>query len=381
MQIAFIAAFDPRQQADRADGMFVHRIVVVHIELHLRDHTPEIQNEAAEHARLAHPAQHRFGVTAAGQDIHEQLVGTRITAHRRIDQPGIAMRLAHGFGMDFHAFAVGHMEQFDQADRVFCKEVVAVRRHFVGNHRKGTDLAPGAAPCAQLGKKAQPLRRPLVIQLGQKYAGQRSHLPRVEKEHLHEAFDRALARPVGKIHPQRHFALQIKRQPVFGPVGDHVQVAAHRPEKVFGPAERAVFQPGQQADVDQFRRIAHLVDIFADPVQRVQIAQAALALFHIGFDDIAAVAQAFVPLVAFGQLLFDKLALGAGGNIDPEPTLRLFVQGPVAPHIAAFQQRGADRHVGFGLAHHFIERPARMADLQPQIPQEIQDRLDHLFAP
>ena len=53
------------------------------------------------------------------------------------------------------------------------------------------------------------------------------------------------------------------------------------------------------------------MDIFADPVERVQIAQAALAFLQIGFDDIAAVAQSLVPLVALGQLVGNELALGA----------------------------------------------------------------------
>jgi hypothetical protein len=56
----------------------------------------------------------------------------------------------------------------------------------------------------------------------------------------------------------------------------------------------------EQSNVDQSRRVSgHLVDIFADPVKRVQIAQSALAIFHIWFDHIAAVAHTLVALVAF----------------------------------------------------------------------------------
>jgi hypothetical protein len=69
------------------------------------------------------------------------------------------------------------------------------------------------------------------------------------------------------------------------------------------------------------RTVADLVDILADPVERVQIAQAALALLDVGFDDIAAVAQPLVPLVALGQLLGHELALGAGHHFGPEAGL------------------------------------------------------------
>ena len=60
--VAQLALLDPRQQADRADGVLVDRIMVVHVELHLRDDAAEIGHEAAEHAGLVHPAQHRLGI-------------------------------------------------------------------------------------------------------------------------------------------------------------------------------------------------------------------------------------------------------------------------------------------------------------------------------
>ena len=56
------ALFDACQQADGADAMLIHRIMVVHIELHLRHDATEIRYKASEHCRLIHPAQHRFRV-------------------------------------------------------------------------------------------------------------------------------------------------------------------------------------------------------------------------------------------------------------------------------------------------------------------------------
>ena len=61
MVLLEVAAFDLGQQADRPDRMLVHRIMVVHVELHLRDDASEIGNETAEHARLVHPAKHQLG--------------------------------------------------------------------------------------------------------------------------------------------------------------------------------------------------------------------------------------------------------------------------------------------------------------------------------
>ena len=48
---------------------------------------------------------------------------------------------------------------------------------------------------------------------------------------------------------------------------------------------------------------------------------------------------------------------------------------------AGFQQAGADRHVGLGLPHALVHRPDGMADLQPQVPQDIEHMLKHLLHP
>ncbi len=69
-------ALDPRQQADRPDRMLVDRIMMVHVELHLRDDAAEIGNEAAEDTGLVHPAQHRLPDRApTGQHVEKKRVG------------------------------------------------------------------------------------------------------------------------------------------------------------------------------------------------------------------------------------------------------------------------------------------------------------------
>ena len=42
------------------------------------------------------------------------------------------------------------------------------------------------------------------------------------------------------------------------------------------------------------------MDVLADPVESVEVAQAPLAFLDIGLDEVAAVAQPFVALVALG---------------------------------------------------------------------------------
>ena len=59
------AALDLGEHADAAQQMLVHRVVVVHVELHHRDDAAEGGHEAAEHAGLVHAPQHGLGVVLA----------------------------------------------------------------------------------------------------------------------------------------------------------------------------------------------------------------------------------------------------------------------------------------------------------------------------
>src|SRR3546814_15314643 len=93
MVVVKLAAFDLSKQPDRADRMFVHRIMVVYVISHLGHATPEIGYEAAEYARLVHPAQHRFRVARARQHIEEQGVRPRIAPDAGLDPPDTPDRL------------------------------------------------------------------------------------------------------------------------------------------------------------------------------------------------------------------------------------------------------------------------------------------------
>jgi hypothetical protein len=55
--------------ADGADQVLVHRVVVVHVELHQGDDLAEIGHELAEHAALVHLAQDALHRARRGQDL------------------------------------------------------------------------------------------------------------------------------------------------------------------------------------------------------------------------------------------------------------------------------------------------------------------------
>ena len=86
-RVIVAAALDLRQHADAAQQVLVHRIVVIHVELHHGDDLAEGRHEAAEHAGFVHPPQHGFRVVLRGQDLEEQPVGFLVLAQvwRRSD--------------------------------------------------------------------------------------------------------------------------------------------------------------------------------------------------------------------------------------------------------------------------------------------------------
>ncbi len=186
---------------------------------------------------------------------------------------------------------------------------------------------------------------------------------------FHEPLDPAGAGAVGIAHALGQAGLQIERHALFGALGQIVQVEPHRPEKivVFGEVARLVFR--QHAVGDQLGDIVDPISVFGDPEQRLKIAQTALAVFEVGFDQVAAVAQFFVPGVTLGQLAVDEFDRRAGDDAVLEGLAEFEEQRLIAPQIARLEQRRADGQVLLGEAHAVVGRARRVADLDPQIPQ------------
>src|SRR3546814_6548770 len=86
MIIIEAAFFDLRQQAHGPDGMLVHGVMVVHVELHLGDHAAEIGNESTENRSFVHPAKHSFGIAGRRQHLHEESVGPLIITDVRSEE-------------------------------------------------------------------------------------------------------------------------------------------------------------------------------------------------------------------------------------------------------------------------------------------------------
>ena len=142
---------------------------------------------------------------------------------------------------------------------------------------------------------------------------------------------------VGVAEPHRDLALDVEGQALLGAAGDEMHVAAHRPEEILAAAEQAVFLAVEHAALDQFLGLAHAVDVFGDPEQRVQVAQAALAVLDVGLDQIARLAGAAVALLALGELGGDEFGAGALHDLLVEARDQLVEQRAVAEQKARLQ--------------------------------------------
>jgi hypothetical protein len=80
------AVLDVRQNADGADQMLVHGVVMVHVELHHGHDLAEVRHESAEHACFVHAPQGRFGVFVRAQHCQEDAVGFGVVAQLVVNE-------------------------------------------------------------------------------------------------------------------------------------------------------------------------------------------------------------------------------------------------------------------------------------------------------
>ena len=219
------------------------------------------------------------------------------------------------------------------------------------------------------------------FQRGQEDPRQLTHAGGVAEIVLHEMLDRPPPAGVAIIHAAGDFDLKVEGQLILRPPRDHVQMAAHRPKEILRRGEGLILLLPQEPDPDQFRRPAHPVQVFPDPVERLQIAQPALALFHVRLKHIALAALALVPVRALCQLRLDEIGGRVLEQVVAQPGAQVLRQRFMPRDIAPLQKRGADRVILTPQADTVLHRPAGMADLQPHVPEDIKHRFYDAFRP
>ena len=145
------------------------------------------------------------------------------------------------------------------------------------------------------------------LERGDEDAGQVPDGGRLPEIGLHEDFDAPAAPHIFVAHRLGHLHLHVKGQLFRGTTGQQMQMAAHRPEERLRLGEGLILVRPEHALGHQLRAVIHVMDVFRDPEERMQVAQPPFAFLHVGLHHIA-FALFEVPLVALLQLCFDEFA-------------------------------------------------------------------------
>ena len=384
MQLLAVAMLDLGQDADAADEMLVDRVVVVHVELHHRHDLVEIGDELAQNAGLVHAAHIERGIAVGCQHIHEEAIGLLVATQIAVDQLERTGEQFQRLGVIFEPVSVCEPEQPQQVHRVALEHALIghVDAVIVDDEIAGAGKFSAAArKVHEEAVEAGNMLALFFLKGRAENTGEIAHALGRQEVVLHEALDRRQAGMACIAKPLCDIALNIEMQPLFRLSGEKVHVAAHRPEKIFRLAKLEIFLAGENALPHQVFRTAHAVKIFADPEQRVQVAQAALAVLHIGLDQITALARLGMAQVALGKLGLAVFGARILDHFLVETLDHFFIEWLLAADEARFQNGGADRHVGARLADALVDVAGGMADLQPHVPQHVEHIFHDLLAP
>jgi hypothetical protein len=131
----------------------------------------------------------------------------------------------------------------------------------------------------------------LGFQAGAEDAGEIAHFLGHKEVVLHEALDMLEAGVALVAEAFSEFPLAVEGNLVFAALGDEVEMAAHRPEKILGLLEAPQVIPREGTLVGQLFRRVGIEEELGDPEQRVQVAQTTLAVLQVGLHRIAALAR------------------------------------------------------------------------------------------
>ncbi len=301
-----------------------------------------------------------------------------VPAQRRVDEAQGPAGQPLGVRMDREVVPVREPEQADQVHRIALEGVLRAQVHpavvdpeILRLHGGGAEAVAEPADPAVEHRRALGVAR---LQLRADDGGEVAHVLGDAEIGLHEALDAREAAPGLVAEALGDPRLQAEGQALLRPLGREVHVAADPPQELLAALEQRVFLRREQPGTDEFDLVAHPVGVLGDPEQRVQVAQAALAVLDVGLDEVArgpGLRDAQVPLA---QLRLHELGRPNRPRARRRSASPVPRRGPRAEQVPRLQQGRADRHVGPRLAHALLHGARGMADLQLQVPQDVEHR-------
>ena len=113
----------------------------------------------------------------------------------------------------------------------------------------------------------------------------------------------------------------------------------------------------------------------------MEIAEAAFAVLDIGLDLVAALAGPARPLVPLGHFGVDELPRGTLHHLRAEPLFKFGKELSVAKDQSRIEKRRANGDVGLPVLQTLVDGARRVADLEAEIPEQIEHVLRDALAP
>jgi hypothetical protein len=183
---------------------------------------------------------------------------------------------------------------------------------------------------------------------------------------LHELLYRQLVTVLESPHGGE-FALVVKQQAIFLPVGQHVQGITHLPHEVPAAGKDVHLVCVQKFHGGQLFQGVDPVVALGDPAYDLQVSQAAGGTFDIGLQVVLGICKLGMPGALLFQLGVEKVHTG--------PHLRGAGQFPYPLHQClgstkdpGFQQVGQYRDIGCRVVPAFFHGAHAVADIQPDVP-------------
>ena len=103
--------------------MLVHRVVVVHVELHHGDDAAEVGNETPEHASFVHAPQRRLRVLGGAEHLEKDAVGFRVVAQLVVDEAQGPAQQSYRVGMEEGIRLLRPGKEADEVDGIALEDV------------------------------------------------------------------------------------------------------------------------------------------------------------------------------------------------------------------------------------------------------------------
>ena len=361
-----LAGVDAVEFTQAAQGMYVGRPAMVELELHQAVQARELRDEPVQEAVLTQGVERRIDATAFGQHGAQGAAGFLRQGDLGREQVGAFADQQGERPVRAGLMDLADAEQPDQTAGIFLEEQAVLGRHGAARDDAQSVHDERSAPPFGLGFAHDRAFDDL---------GAPAHMVRGVEILAHHAAD-AFGQTAGEAQGGRHGVLPFQRE-LLGRSRDlEVEFATQAQEHLLGLLELLQVDRRQEAGRGETGRADAIACRPGDPNAPLDVAEGADAVLEVGLLQVGA-APGFLATLALrlddlpGERL-PRLPREQGGRLGFE----LGVELGRAAQVTRLEQGHVQMKVVLREVGRLGDRPDRLPDLQAEIPERIQDRLD-----